>query len=249
MAKIEVKIVESEPLSLEGFTLIEGFPGMGLVGTIAAKYLVEKMPFKEVGFLHSDSFMPIIRIHNGIPVQPSRIYVNEEAKLVVLISEQVIQKQHTQIVAEAIVDWGRDRKIKGMVSLSVIGIDGEDSKEFKTYGIASNEASKKMLKEHNIQLIQEGITTGVTALIMLELKQDNNIESISLLGSIKIGADYKAAAELLKKLNEILGLQINVEPLMKEAKETEKELVKQLEKMKETHEAVKNIEDRTPMYA
>ena len=104
MAKIEVKIVESEPLSLEGFTLIEGFPGMGLVGTIAAKYLVEKMPFKEVGFLHSDSFMPIIRIHNGIPVQPSRIYVNEEAKLVVLISEQVIQKQHTQIVAEAIVD-------------------------------------------------------------------------------------------------------------------------------------------------
>lgn len=249
MVKMEVRIVECEKCNLEGFTLVEGFPGMGLVGTIAAKYLIEKMSFKEIGYIHSDSFMPIIRIHAGMPVHPSRIYVNEKSKLVVLISEQIIQKQHVQVVAEAVVDWIKDRKISRIISLSGIGMDDASSEGFKIYGIASNEASIKLLKEHDIQLIQEGITTGVTALIMLELKENTSIEAVSLLGSIKVGADYKAAAELLRKLNEILGLQINIDPLVKEAKETEKELLKQIDKIKQTHETVQKIEDQTPMYS
>ncbi|MBS3057968.1 MAG: proteasome assembly chaperone family protein [Candidatus Diapherotrites archaeon] len=248
MAKMDIRVVETSQQSLEGYTLVEGFPGMGLVGTIAAKYLVEKLEVKEIGHIHSESFVPIIRIHNGMPVRPSRIFVSEKNKLVILISEQIIPKQHTQAVSEAVVDWIRDRKIKRIISLSGIGIEGT-GKELKLYGIASNEASKKLLKENSIQPIQEGITTGVIALILLDLKDDESVEAISLLASIKSGADYTAAAELLKKLNLMLGLEINVEPLVKEARETEKALVKQLEKLKQTHETVRKIEDQTPMYA
>ena len=248
MAKMDIRVVETSQQSLEGYTLVEGFPGMGLVGTIAAKYLVEKLEVKEIGHIHSESFVPIIRIHNGMPVRPSRIFVSEKNKLVILISEQIIPKQHTQAVSEAVVDWIRDRKIKRIISLSGIGIEGS-GKELKLYGIASNEASKKLLKENSIQPIQEGITTGVIALILLDLKDDESVEAISLLASIKSGADYTAAAELLKKLNLMLGLEINVEPLVKEARETEKALVKQLEKLKQTHETVRKIEDQTPMYA
>ncbi|HIH22024.1 MAG TPA: proteasome assembly chaperone family protein [Candidatus Diapherotrites archaeon] len=209
---------------------------------------MEKLEVKEIGHIHSESFVPIIRIHNGMPVRPSRIFVSEKNKLVILISEQIIPKQHTQAVSEAVVDWIRDRKIKRIISLSGIGIEGS-GKELKLYGIASNEASKKLLKENSIQPIQEGITTGVIALILLDLKDDESVEAISLLASIKSGADYTAAAELLKKLNLMLGLEINVEPLVKEARETEKALVKQLEKLKQTHETVRKIEDQTPMYA
>jgi len=248
MAKLEVNVVETEPVSLEGFTIIEGFPGMGLAGTIAAKYMVEKMSFKEIGYIHADSFMPIIRIHEGLPVRPSRLYANEKLKLGVIISEQIIQKQHTQVVAERIVEWLRDRRVKRIISLSGIGSE-QDAKDFKIYGIASSVNAVKFLQEHKIQIIKEGITTGVTALIMLELKDDKNIDAMSILGSVKVGADYKAAAELLKKLNEILGLEINVEPLMKEAKETEKQLLKQMEKMKETNDSVQKFEDQAPMYA
>lgn len=248
MAKLEVNVVETVPSSLEGFTVIEGFPGMGLAGTIAAKYMVEKMPFKEIGYVHADSFMPIIRIHDGMPVRPSRIYASEKLKLAVIISEQVIQRQHTQAVAEKIVDWLKDRRVKKIISLSGIAAE-PDSKEFKIYGIASSQGAVKFLQDSKIQVIKEGITTGVTALMMLELKDDESIDAISLLGSVKIGADYKAAAELLKKLNELLGLEINVEPLMKEAKETEKQLLRQIDKIKSTHETVQKFEDQTPMYA
>ena len=48
MEKEEMRInfVEKVPINFSGYTLIEGFPGMGLVGTIGAKYLAEKMKFE-----------------------------------------------------------------------------------------------------------------------------------------------------------------------------------------------------------
>jgi len=36
--------------------------------------------FEEIGFIDANIFIPIIRIHDGIPVNPSRIYVHREKK-------------------------------------------------------------------------------------------------------------------------------------------------------------------------
>ncbi|MFH0714553.1 MAG: PAC2 family protein [Candidatus Diapherotrites archaeon] len=245
--RMDLEFVETEDWNLKGYTLIEGFPGMGLVGTISAKYLVEKMNFKQIGFVDSDNFMPIIRIHDGMPVHPSRIYASAQYKLVVLISEQIISQQHTQHVANSVVDWIRKKGISRVISLA--GINSPSAGEgVQIFGIAANESGKKFLQAHNIELIKEGVTTGVTALILLQLKDLEDVEAISILGSVKIGADYKASAELLKKLDEILGLDINVAPLLKEAKEMEKALMSQLQKMKESQENVAQMEDHTPMY-
>ena len=76
----EISFIEKKKIDLKGYTLIEGFPGMGLVGTIGAKYIVEKLNFNEMGYLESDIFVPILRVHEGIPIYPSRIFVNEKKK-------------------------------------------------------------------------------------------------------------------------------------------------------------------------
>jgi len=245
-----VKFVDASCPSLEGYTLIEGFPGMGLVGTIGAKYLTEKLDFMEAGCVQSKVFVPIIRIHQGMPVHPSRIYVNKKRKLVVLISEQVIPQVFTHQLAKEVVDWVQRKKIRRVVSLS--GIRALPSKEGKQtiYGIASDEASKKMLKKHEVQLIKEGITSGVTALIMLALK-DNKIEAFSLMGNVQIAADYKAAASILEKLSEMLSLGLDVKPLHKEAKETEKALLEHLKQLKNAQGETAKLEPeaRTSMYS
>ncbi len=244
---MDLEFVETEAWNLNGYTLIEGFPGMGLVGTISAKYLVEKLDFKQIGYVDSDAFMPIIRIHDGMPVHPTRIYAHAQYKLVVLISEQIIPQEHTQHVANSVVDWIKKKGISRVISLA--GINSASAGDaVQIYGIAANESGKKFLKSHNVELIKEGVTTGVTAIILLQLKDSEDIEASSILGSVRIGADYKASAEILKKLNEILGLDINVQPLLKEAKEMEKTLVAQLQKLKETQESVSEMQDRTPMY-
>ncbi len=241
----EVSFVETFERDLRNYTLIEGFPGMGLVGTISAKYLIEKMDFEEIGHIDM-AVAPIIRIHEGLPVHPSRIYANNSKKLVVLLSEQIIPRNATEKLAEGIVEWIGEKRIKRVISLAGISLDAAEDKN-KIYGIAANPKSKELLKRHGIEVIQDGITTGVTALILLNLK-DSDIEAFSILGNVQIQADYKGAAQLLRKLNEIIGLNIDVEPLLKEAKETEKELLKHLDNMKRTHETVQKLEGKAPMY-
>ncbi len=247
--KINIDFVETTKVNMDEFTLIEGFPGMGLVGTIACKYLVEKLGFKMVGFIDSDSFVPIIRIHEGKPLHPSRIYVSEKHKLCVIISEQVIPKQYTYQIVNAIVDWVKYKGIKRIVSLAGIGTGGKIAEQsIKLYGMASNDESQKWLSKYGVEPIKEGITTGVTALLLLSLKESEGIEAISILSTVKMGADYKASAELLKKLNEVMQLNLDVNPLLKEAKDIEKQLVEQIKRLKATHDTVNNIETQTPMY-
>ncbi len=243
-----IAFVELSKKNLAGYTLIEGFPGLGLVGTIAAKYIVEKMGFEEFGYIESDGFASIIRVHNGMPVFPSRIYVNDKARLVVLISEQVIPKALVPKLAKTTVTWIKSKGIKRAISLA--GINTGNAKDDSIYGIADSESAKKLLEQNKVEMINDGITTGVTALILLELQKEPGIEAMSLMGPVSIGADYKAAAKLLEKMNVIFGLNIDVKPLLAEAKKTEKEILDHLQKIKETDETIQELHDKTTtMYA
>jgi uncharacterized protein len=239
-------VIEETKIDLTGYTVIEGFPGMGLAGTIAAKYIVEKMPFIEFAHIESEVFMPIVRIHKGMPVNPARVYVNKKNKLVILIAEQVIPKEHTGHVAHAVVDWISSKKISRVISLA--GLNTNDPSSDQVYGIAASEKARKSLVKAKVNVIGDGITTGLTALMLLQLTRKPSIEAYSLLGNVRVGADYKAAASLIKKLDEMIGLSIPVKPLLEEAKQTEKELLKQMTEMKKGTTEITKMENQTPMY-
>jgi len=243
------EFVEKRPIDISGYTLIEGFPGMGLVGTIATKYLSEKLDCREAGFIISETFLPIIRVHNGIPIHPSRIYVSDKHKIVLLVSEQVVPQSYTDRMSKAIADWIQKKKIKRVISLSGIRAMPQNEGKATVYGIASDEASKKMLLQYNVEIIKEGITSGITALMMLEFK-DRALEAFSLLGNVQIAADYKASAALIEKLNEMFSFNIDTAPLKKEARETEKALVEHLKQLREVSSETKKLEPdmSTPMY-
>lgn len=247
--KPTVRFVETKPANINGYTLIEGFPGLGLVGTIAVKYLSEKLECRQVGYIESEFFMPIIRVHNGIPVHPSRIYVSDRHKIVLIVSEQIVPQVFTDRMSKAVVDWIQKKKIGRIISLNGIRALPEKAGRETIYGIASDDGSKKMLNEYNVEIIKEGITSGITALMMLEFK-DRALEAFSLLGNVQIAADYKASAALIEKLNEMLSLKIDTEPLKKEAKETEKALLEHLKQLKEVDGETKKFEGeaQTPMY-
>src|SRR3989344_15372 len=240
--KHELEFVELQKGSLEGYTLIEGFPGMGLVGTIAAKYLVEKLNYEYIGYIDSDIFLPVVRIHEGMPVRPARIYADRKNKIAVLISEQVISKKFTHLVAKKTAEWIKEKGISELISLSGVHA-AEGEQKAVIYGIGANEKSMEQLREYKLMEIGEGITTGITALILLELRT-SKVKAISILANVQLAADYKASAEVLRKLNEILGLNLNVEPLLEEAKETEKQLVQQLQKLQQTKDSAEKFETK-----
>lgn len=237
-----INIVEQKPLDLTGYTLIEGFPGLGLVGTIAANYLVEKLPFEVYGHIEADFFLPIVRVHHGKPRQPSIIYVNHDYKVVVVYSEQIIPKTATQELAKAVVSWAAKRGISRVISLE--GIYTQDKGEDASiYGIACDEKAKEELQKHGVKLVEEGVTSGVSSMILLELAKLGTITGYCLLGKVTVIEDYRSAALCLDKLASILGLKIDTQPLLKEAKRIESTLAKQMREIKEVHDSVRKFEE------
>jgi len=240
MAEELVKFVETKNLNLKGYTLIEGFPDLGLAGTIGSRFLVDKLKLDQIGYIDSRLFLPIIRVHNGVPLHPVRIYASTKHKIIVVLAEQIIDNNAAGPVATALVEWIKKKSIKRVISTS--GIRIPNGKE--VYAFASNEQSKKVIAEHKIELVGDAITSGVTALLMLYLK-DNKIEAFCLMGNAKNNADYEAAAAIVKSFCSIIGICLDVKPLLVEAKKIEAAIVKQLKTMEATKESTP---DKTPMY-
>lgn len=238
-----VEFVETKKINLKGFTLIEGFPDLGLAGTIGARYLIEKLKFEQIGYLDSRLFSPIIRIQNGIPMHPVRIYADKKNKIIVVIAEQIISNQISPIVAKSLIEWIKKKGIKRVIATSGIRIPQGKS----VYAFASNEKSKKRIKTNKIELIDSGISSGVTALLMLYLK-DNNIEAFCLMGNARNNADYEAAAQIVKAFCTLLNVKIDVTPLLAEAKKLESAILQHLEKMEDKKESPEIQKIDTPMY-
>ncbi|HNV01279.1 MAG TPA: PAC2 family protein [archaeon] len=239
-----INFIETKNVSLKGFTLIEGFPDLGLAGTIGARYFVEKLKFEEIGFIDSKFILPITRISNGVPVHPIRIYVSKKNKLVVLISEQIIDNKSGYFMAKELTEWIVKKGIKRVITTS--GVKMPEGKN--VYAFASDDKAKKIIKENKIELINDGVTSGVTALLMLYLK-DNHIESICILGNARNNADYDSAIEVVKVISSITKTKIDVAPLVEQAKKMQAILASQLKEIDKGQGKETKIDSvSTPMY-
>jgi uncharacterized protein len=239
-----VEFVETKNISLKGFTLIEGFPDLGLAGTIGARYFVEKLKFEEIGFVDSKFILPITRISNGVPVHPIRIYASKKNKMVIVISEQIIDNKNGYYMARELTEWIIKKGIKRVITTS--GVKMPEGKH--VYAFASDEKAKKIIKENKIELINEWVTSGVTALLMLYLK-NNNIESICILGNARNNADYDSAIEVVKVISSITKTKIDIQPLVEQSKKMQAMLKSQLKELIESKGKETKIESvSTPMY-
>ncbi len=246
MELVEIRITKD--MDLKGYTLIEGFPGIGLIGTIAVGYLNEKVKSENIGYVLSKKFPPMASIHKGEPVFPARIYVNKKHKLVLLFSEFVVPSNTVFDLAEGILAWAKSKGMKRIISLAGMTSRKAGDKKTQIYGIASTKAIAKELDEHKVRLITEGITTGVSGVLMAKCHMEN-FPAMSLLVETERGyPDPGAAAELLEKLEEFLGFDIKTADLVKEAEGIEKRMKTMLDQIKVGKIKYKQAEENLPMY-
>ena len=242
-----VNIEITKPEKVEGYTLVEGFPGIGLIGTIAVGYLAEKDNTKSIGHIVSKQFPPMASIHKGEPLFPARMYVDHKHKIVLLFSEFVVPASTVYDIADSIINWAQENKIKKIISLA--GMTSREKPDVPAiYGIATTKAMMKELEKHKVKVITEGVTTGVSGILMAKC---NAIQfpALSLLIETKHGyPDPGAAAELLEKLEKFLGYDIKTADLLSEAKEIEGKMKKMLSQIKMGKIQYKEAEEKTPMY-
>jgi len=212
-----VEIIEKGKVP-SGATLIFGFPDVGLVGVIAASYLVEELNLSEVAYLESKILPPLVVLHNGLPHSSIRIFGNE--KILLTISEVPIPVDIVYQVMDALLEWGKSKNVKMMISLGGIPLqDRQDATELKSFAAASSLEALKLVQDKNIEPLTEGYIVGPQA-IMLQRAANTETPALALLSQCFSNyPDPEAAAEVLKDLAKIVDVKVDVTKLLEKGEE------------------------------
>ena len=221
MGDVEVhKIADMK--KLKNPILIMGFPGTGLVGSVAASQLVESLQMSFGGYLSSSDFAPLAAIHDYKPMPAARIHYSEKMNLVVVLSEMTIPISSSNEVADKIYEFAKSVGASSIISLG--GISLQDEKK-GVYVVSSDPAVvKDVIAQKLAKPIKEGATTGVTGILLTKGALDHFPITTILAESSEEYLDPKAASNVLKVLTKMIGIQINTIRLDKEAAEFAKDI-------------------------
>jgi len=214
----EVKIIEKKQVPL-GAVMLYGFPDVGLVGVIAASHLMSELKnLNEVAYMDSKLLPPLIVLHEGLPHSPIRIFGNDNVLLAV--SETAIPADTIYPIMNALIDWGKSKNVKMMISLSGIPIqDRQDVQELKVFAAASNPEMLKMVQDKGIKILNEGYMVGPQAIVLQRCAR-MGVPAITLLAQCFLNyPDPEAAAEVLKELANITGIKVDISKLLEKGEE------------------------------
>ena len=218
----------------EGVTIIEGFPGYGLVGTIVTEYLIDHLKPKMIGQFVYDELPATIAIHDGQLVNPMAIYYSKEFDLVIL--HTILNTAgHEWRIADLIVEMANDLKAKQIVSIEGVASQVPEDKT-KLFYFGSEQLAKC-----GAEPIRESIIVGVTASVLLRYSNTSCIfaETNSQL------PDSKASAKVIELLDCYLKLNVDPKPLLKQAETFEKKLKTM---MRESKKIEKESEEKKMSY-
>lgn len=234
----EIKII-SKPLSDSAKAVLLGFPGSGLVGSIALQYMVDQMEFELIGSMTSKYFPPLVMMNRGVINVPVRFY--EKDNLAVIVGDIPVHPLICYEVANGIVSWLEQFNIREVVAIAGI-VTNELQK--RVFGVATSPEHLKRIEEHTI-ILPMGTISGIAGSILTECKV-RNIPALGLLGETINAPDPRASAAAIEVLNKMYSLSMDPSPLLEQADEIEAAMHKLAEEVQSAEKVQKK--EQLPMY-
>jgi len=213
-----IEIVQKKTIDTKNSKIILGFPEVGLVGTIASMFLVETLKMEEVGYLRSSLFPPLVILHKGKPAFPVRIYNYNNTFLI--LSEIPIPLPAIFPLSSKIVNWAKENKAEILLMIGGLPVPNRmDIEKPDVFAATCGEKAEQIVEQLGIKKLEEGMMVGPYAALFMECYNDN-VDAILL--SAQAFARYPdpgAAASVVTILSKILGVNIDIKPLMERAEE------------------------------
>ncbi len=240
----EVCVIARKPKS-KNPVVVEGFPGVGLVGNIASQQMIDELDMEYIGAVKSQHFPPVAILLEGRVGMPVRIYEKQENELIVVVSDIPIHPNIAYVVSKSLIDWAESVNAREVVSIAGMPIVGDEQIIF---GASTTEGGLERIRS-DVEIFQMGTISGIAGSLMTECFA-RDIPAIALLGSTHSqNPDPIAAAAVIGVLNNLYNLEIDTEKLIKQAEQIELEMHKLAEAVKETMEhAHEEPPKLAPMY-
>jgi uncharacterized protein len=218
--------ITSKALPKNGAILL-GYPGSGLVGTIALQYMVDPLEFQQIGAVTSRYFPPLAMMNTGIINDPVRIYRKDG--IAALVADIPIHPTICYEISVGIIEWLSHAKPKEVMTIAGI-ITNEPEK--RVFGVATSAAALKRIEEHTL-LLPIGSISGIASSILTECKI-RDIPAFGLLGETVNAPDPRASAATIDVLNKLYDLNLDTQPLIEQAVEIEQSMGKLAEEVQQS---------------
>ena len=247
-----ISLYEYKKIDISNSLVVIGFPTVGVVGTIASRFIIDALKLDIIGAFSSDFFYPVTVVSKGRPLPPVRIYGGNKKcgidggcdQIVIITSEFFPPMNVMRPLANKILEWCENRNCSSIVTIEGFNM-ANGSKEVPLFGVASTKEGREFLKKQQVELMEEGMVSGISGVLLYE-GEIKKVNSMCLLAGVHSDfPDARAAAKVLEVVNKMIPeIEIDPEPLYEEAGKIEEEIEKHMRKAKPRQSFVQT----SPMY-
>jgi len=252
----ETVIKELTKVELKNPILIEGLPGLGLVGKIATRYLIKQLKAQKLAYLYSPHFPYFVLVSKKGSVRLLRgtfyFWKNErgESDLILFTGDsqaQTIEGQYE--ISNSILDFAQKHGVKLVITIGGYRVETDNP---RVVAAATSQSLLNRALQANAVISPMGSPIVGTAGLILGLAPFRRIEALCLLGETRgYLPDPKAAKSVLGVLLKILGINIDLAGLDAEIAKAES-MVARLRKIEEKRmlqaEEMRREEDKKITY-
>lgn len=249
----EVRIVDTRDEPLRGAMMVVGFPTHGLVGSVAASYLVHSLDMNLVAYMVSEEFPPTVIMEEGIVNAPVRFYASKLVcgvegscdQLLVVMSDIQPPMSMLNPLGRALLDWAESKGVQ-----LVVAVEGQPI-ETDTWGDArivamANRAAAPLLEKYRFDAAN-GVVTGLTGGLLLGAIGRTTPVLCLVAQAHKDYPDARAAARIIETINPLVPLIVlDTKPLRDKAREIETEVRKTLRQTRESLSSIRSAEAEGP---
>lgn len=211
--------------------LIEGLPGIGYVGRIAAKHLVSELKAEKFAIMHSNHFQPqvIIKKSGIVQTMKNEFYFWKAKKktqrdlIIIIGNTQSMSPEGQYALAEKLLDIVEPYEVDTIYTLGGLGV-GRMVEKPKVLGAVTHKKFIPTLEELGVIVRRDeiGQIIGVSGLL-LGLSRLRGIHGVCLMGETSgFYMDPLSAKAVLEVLATLINIEVDVTKLTKRAKAAEK---------------------------
>jgi len=237
-----VIIEKMKAKKLRNGILITGLPGIGLIGQVVGRYLVEEFKAKKVATLLSPHFphQVFMTRKGGLRVVRNSFYIYHGKKRDILILVGDIQAMSTvgqYEVASSILDYCSGLGVKEILTVGGYST-GTVAEKRNVFGVSTSQKLRDKLTKYGVIFGEaRGSIVGAAGLLPA-LSRLYGMEGLCVMGETHGGfVDVTSAKRIVVLLSKYLGEKISLKRLDERAKESQKVLKKVQEEVQKTMEA------------
>ncbi len=246
----EVRIVDTRDEPLEGAMMVVGFPTHGLVGSVAASYLVHSLDMSQIAYMISEEFPPTVIMEEGVVSAPVRFYASKLVcgvdrscdQLLVVMADIQPPVHLLNSIGRALLDWAQAKGVQLVVAVEGQPIESETRGDARVVAMA-NRAAASLLEKYRFDAAN-GVVTGLAGGLLLGAI-GRSLPVLCLVAQAhKDYPDARAAAKVIETINPLVPLLVlDTKPLRDKAREIEFEVRRTLQ---QTRESMSNMRASEP---